>query len=121
MFSPYPDANDGWFVMPATLVDGSEIDVLTEQPVTWDKPPLGTATLTLRRYRIYIDGLHYTGNEALSFAYARYLCRDWNSRHPRERHLRTVAVVYMQEDMYKPEAEPRKVVMAEHTCNPRLD
>jgi predicted DCC family thiol-disulfide oxidoreductase YuxK len=38
MFAPYPQTDNGWYVIPAKLVDGSEIDLFTGESVTWDRP-----------------------------------------------------------------------------------
>jgi hypothetical protein len=38
LFAPYPLTDDGWYVMPARRMDGSEFDLMTGQVVSWQKP-----------------------------------------------------------------------------------
>ena len=100
MFSPYPLKNDGWFVMPGTLQDGSQVDLWTgERVVSWEKPVSISALYPNDRWWKFMENI-YPGQrerEAALDAYARYLCRDWNTRHSGQEQLETFQVFFMQE------------------------
>src|SRR5687768_15665705 len=38
LFAPAPSSNAGWLVIPATLANGSQIDLFRNKPVSYDNP-----------------------------------------------------------------------------------
>src|SRR5262249_20076294 len=96
MFAPYPLRDDGWYVVVGTLEDGREVDLFRGgAPVTWDKPPLISATYRNTRWRKYLTNLwrqEFASNREL---YASYLWRDWNARHGPGERVERVEVFFL--------------------------
>ena len=97
LFAPYPSLEHGWYVVDAHLRDGDEIDLLTGKPVTWEKPPLVSATYTNERWRKYLMNLS-TGQYASHRPYyAQYLHNVWNDSHPAAKKLATMEIYFVSE------------------------
>jgi predicted DCC family thiol-disulfide oxidoreductase YuxK len=120
MFAPYPSRLDGWTVYPGKLEDGSEVDVLTRKPLSWERPArLGEhENIMWHTYRWRIIDPQYQGN--LLF-YGRYLCRDWNWRAAAGKHLLRFDMVYLQEISLPPDQVPevKRVTAWKHECRPK--
>ena len=124
MFSPYPLRGDGWFVMPGTLRDGSRVDVWTDRRgISWDKPSNVSAQYPNDRWWKFMERISGGWNrEAALDAYARYVCREWNTRHDGQERLETFQIFFMQETTPPdPAFSLRKTSLAEyhtHTVRP---
>lgn len=85
MFDEAPSRN-GWYVARATLNDGSEVDLLRHgAKVEWSKPEFPAALYPNFRWRKIFREMSYAdelGYQVFRMPVARYLCRDWNARHP---------------------------------------
>jgi len=98
MFSPFPLKDDGWWVMPAKLRNGTELDVFTgAMPVSYEKPPLMSALYPTGRWRKYMRNISNNNFEAHRLYYGRYICRKWNSEHPFDEQLMEFDMVFMKE------------------------
>jgi uncharacterized membrane protein YphA (DoxX/SURF4 family) len=88
IFAPAPPRDDGWYVVPARLKDGSEIDILWNRPVSWEKPTLGDRAALYRnmQWRTYFINLNRAMGKKLYPFYAAYLCRTWNAQHSGGQH-----------------------------------
>lgn len=99
MFSPYPITLDGWYVIPGKLMNGKTIDLFSgSNQVTWDKPPLLSATYKNDRWRSYLMNLilHEYDDTDIFFAhYAHYLCTQWNETHSDEQNLVSLEIFYI--------------------------
>lgn len=118
MFAPYPLKDDGWYVIPGTLVNGTEVDVFTSgRPVTWEKPGLVAYTYKNQRWQKYMMNLWSRDFSKFREFYAKYLCRSWNDRHNGGEKLDHFTIYYMKEDT-RPDGEalPEKVNLWEHYC-----
>ncbi|MDP3975475.1 MAG: HTTM domain-containing protein [bacterium] len=118
MFSPYPLKEDGWYVLPGTLLDGTEVDVLTGKAVTYEKPAMVSATYPNERWRKYLMNLWLRDNTDHRLWYGKYLCRDWNARQEGEQQLDNFQIIFMKE-MSLPNYEipkPEPVGLWEHFC-----
>lgn len=119
MFAPTPSTNDGWYVIPGTLANGAAVDVYRDgAPVTWDRPANLAATYDGQRWRKYLERIHPKDYEAYRLYYGRYLCRDWNQRHPEGEALVTFDIYFMleatQPDYQPPKLE--KIHLWQHDC-----
>ena len=79
MFAPGVGKDDGWYVIPGRLKDGSEVDLYFTRagaPVSYRKPPLVSALYPNQRWRKFLMNLQ--GLPHLRYAWAQYICRDWN-------------------------------------------
>lgn len=129
LFAPGPRADDWWMIGAGTLSDGSEIDVLrggqAVDPRTLE--PRDGALLEPRprfaqpdsfRWIKYRDALTMNPRESVAAAaYAAYLCREWNARHP-ERRVAEVRLRVAAEDILPTfTRRPRPpVLIAEAAC-----
>lgn len=119
MFAPSPMTEDGWYVIPAVLRNGEEVDLFHGgKEVTYDKPDYVSSTYNNERWRKYMMNIWAAANSKYRLYYGQYLCRDWNSRHSGDQVLETFEVIYMREDTL-PDYEistPEKVVIWRHDC-----
>lgn len=98
MFAPYPLTDDGWYVIAATLHDGSRVDIFRGgAPLSWEKPPWVVDDYPGQRWRKFHMNLYREDYRALRRYYAQYRCWDWNRRHEPARQLDALEVYFMQE------------------------
>jgi hypothetical protein len=120
MFSPYPMMDDGWYVIPAHTMDGTEFDAYSNvSPVDYNKPAFVAGLYKNERWRKYLMNLWSTPNQPQRSYYAQYLCRNWNRWHKGTQELYDLKIVYMREDTPppgKPYRKPYKVVAWQHWC-----
>lgn len=104
IFSPAPPRDDGWHVIVGKLKDGSEIDLLTGKPVTWDKPGIQqrNAIYPNMQWRTYYINLNRAIGKKLYPYYAQYLCRDWNEGHRSDLQLESFEIFFMDERTVPP-------------------
>ncbi len=117
MFSP-PLLDDGWYVIPGKLRDGTEVDLFKNgAPVDWSKPEYVYRTYKNTRWRKYLMNLWMASYSSHRLYYGRYLCRDWNSRHPENKLLDQFDIDFMQETT-RPYMTPvaKKVLIWRHYC-----
>lgn len=122
MFAPFPLKDDGWFVIPAKLRNGKEVDLFTEgKPVCWDHPKFCSKTFKNDRWRSFMMSLLFDDRNSVSLSnYASYLCKEWNESHPYEENLVTFEIIFMtKSNRYNLEGPPQdnqKVVLWHHFC-----
>lgn len=99
MFAPFPSKEDGWFVIPAELASGKEIDLLhPDRPaVSYDKPESVNHEFANIRWHKYMERLWSAQFSASRLYYGKYLCRTWNATHHGDQTLRTFKIIYMLE------------------------
>jgi len=121
MFAPFPSRDDGWFVVPGRLADGSEVDVLRPgEALSLEKPQYISVThATPVRWRAYRARIwdHRFAEQRLYWA--RYLCRDWNAEADDAHKLLSLKIVYMLERTTPPGTEPQieqRVIWRDHQC-----
>jgi len=120
MFAPFPSREDGWFVFPGELADGTQLDVLRpEDPgISYDKPPyisLSYPNIRWHKYRENLWSAQFADNRLY---YGKYLCREWNRSHPADKALKTFKMIYML-DQTQPPGQARTVeqrVLWRHEC-----
>ena len=125
MFAPGPARDSGWFVMPGTLADQSEVDLVpalagfTEAPaVSWDKPAGRSGRYGGVRWQDYLARLDEREDQDLFAELGGYLCVEWNARHQGERALESVDLDYVDEPVGEP-GEPRESTtrtLWQHSC-----
>lgn len=99
MFAPFPSKEDGWFVLPAQLVDGRELDLLHPErsSVSYDKPRHVGDEFANIRWHKYLERIWSAQFAQNRLYYGRWLCRTWNEEHTGGEQLRTFKIVYMLE------------------------
>ncbi len=125
MFSPNPSTQDGWYVIPGTLRDGTKTDLMSVtrddyrlHEVSWDKPQRVKYTYKNERWRKYLENLWSQDHADERLYFGQYICREWNSRHESPQQVMTFEMVYMLENTLPPGQQPKveKVVIWEHRC-----
>jgi hypothetical protein len=91
MFAPYPIKSSSWFIVPGTLSDGRQIDLLPsviyDDPglfaeVHWGEPSDVRATFNgEERWRKVIESLSNSGDQDSLLTLGQYICRNWNGTH----------------------------------------
>jgi len=91
MFAPYPTNGSTWFIIPGTLRDGREIDLLPallhDDPnllpeVDWEKPRnLRSYFNGEERWRKYFEVLSGDHYPDLLLPFGQYICINWNNAH----------------------------------------
>lgn len=97
MFAPRPWQDDGWYVIPGLLEDGTELDVYTGKPLDWRKPDNVAALEPNVRWRTYHTMIWYHTLAQNREYYARWLCRDWNVAAAPGHHLVSLKLIYLLE------------------------
>lgn len=121
MFAPFPQKEDGWYVVPGTLRSGEKVSLFQKphrEPPDWDKPGDVSATYPNQRWRKYMMNIWEEQHSDQRLYYGRYLCREWNARHSGPQTLETFDIYFMKE-LSKPDhrvPEPTKVHLWTHDC-----
>lgn len=118
MFSR-PLVDDGWFVFPAKLADGRDVDLFRDgAELTYEPPSLIAATFKGDRWRKYMTNIWASSGEKHRLPFGRYLCRTWNARLPETQRLEIFEMKYMRQDT-RPDgskAPVTPVMMWRHQC-----
>ena len=108
MFAPYPQKNDGWFVTPGLLSDGSLVNVSAsgiELP-TADRPE-SSEQFKSYRWRKYINFIGLKRNSKHRKHYGAWVCRDWNNNHDQSQRLEAFNMYFIKEYTPPPGREAR--------------
>lgn len=125
LFAPAPPRDDGWFVFPGELADGTQIDVLRprQSGVSYDKPPSIAGQYRNSRWQQFRQNLwsaQYADNRPY---YGRYLCRQWNHAHPSSQALKGFKMIYMLQPTPAPgqaAAAVEQRILWRHDCSAAL-
>ena len=125
MFAPSPSKEDGWYVIPGTLRDGQQTDLMSVtrddygvHKVSWEKPQDVNATYKNERWRKYLENIYGEEYAGQRLYLGQYICRQWNARHTGAEQLTTFKITYMLEitlPNYQRSA-PQEVVLWNHSC-----
>jgi predicted DCC family thiol-disulfide oxidoreductase YuxK len=120
MFAPQPMTDDGWYVVPGELSDGTEVNVWKPgEKLDWEKPELVSNTFPHFRWRKYLTNISFNNYSSHRLHFSRYLCRRWSADHPDEKPLKTFKIFYMRETTPPPGIplpDPEKVLLWNHQC-----
>jgi len=97
MYAPYPRDEHGWLVVPADLANGTQVDLFTSQPVSWDKPGDLGAYFGDDRWRRYLSNLFNDRDPQALQGYADYLVRNWNQHHGEDQKVQIVTIIFMKQ------------------------
>jgi predicted DCC family thiol-disulfide oxidoreductase YuxK len=97
MFAPFPSHENGWFIVPATLADGREIDLRHPErgAVSYEKPADVAAEYPNSRWLKYFERLWSAQFSANRPVYSKYLCQSWNAQHSGGEQLHEFKLIYM--------------------------
>jgi predicted DCC family thiol-disulfide oxidoreductase YuxK len=121
MFAPTPLTEDGWYVMPGKLRDGTEVNVMNgAEEVTYTKPEWVSYTYKNQRWQKYLMNLWSRDFSEYRLSYGRYLCREWNTEsRPHDKQLLTFEMIFIVENTPPPGVTPAPVVPTtiwSHSC-----
>lgn len=121
MFSPYPLLDDGWYVIPGILRNGTSVDVFRQTAdIHWTKPSRVDMDYPNDRWRKYMVNLWAGAENPARLQYGRFLCRRWNTTHPEEEQLMTFTIYFMLErtslEKGAPPAPVEQRSLWEHRC-----
>lgn len=104
MFSPKPMSDDGWYVIDATLRDGSRVDLMPylaesgEPPtLSWEKPEEVGRQFRDERWRKYMLNMWAMSNRSYRPFLCAYIARRYNRDHHGAKELVRFELVYMRE------------------------
>jgi hypothetical protein len=98
MYAPAPRKEHGWLVVPADLANGTEVDLFTGQPVSWEKPRDIGAYFGDDRWRRYLSNLFDEKDPKALQGYADYLVRNWNRNHGKDQEVQAVTIIFMRQE-----------------------
>lgn len=120
MFAPYPTTEDGFYVIPGTLRDGTEVNVYTGgSVVSYEKPDDMAWMYQNQRWQKYLMNLWLKDYSEYRLGYGRYLCKRWNKYNVYDKQLMTFSIVYVLEktDLTTLQEGPLEpVTIWEHNC-----
>lgn len=120
MFAPFPTTEDGFYVIPGVLRDGSSVNVYTGQDfVSYEKPNLPAWSYKDQRWQKYMMNIWLKDFSNYRLGYGQYLCRKWNTKNSFDKNLMTFNIVYMLENTNMDTLEEyplEKVSIWEHNC-----
>jgi hypothetical protein len=102
VFAPRPGTYHGWFVMPARLRDGSEVDLFRRCPVDWARPAMPSEWYVNSRWRRYLLNLLDDDYAWLKPHFAEFLRRRWDRDNPGRE------VMSLEVYLVRPLPEPRE-------------
>jgi hypothetical protein len=124
MFAPGVIKDDGWYVIPGALASGRTVDLAgvlrgddASRPVSWARPADVRATYRNEHWRKYLEVLR-TRRPEQHGNLARYICREWNTRHPGPQRLIAFEIDYVGEETLpdRQRATPRVRSLGGQAC-----
>lgn len=119
MFAPSPSLDDGWYVIPGNLKDGTQIDLFNQgKDVRWEKPDLPSATYKNEHWRKYMENITNVNGTNYRLYYGKYLCRKWNEKLQEQKQLDNFKIYFMSEKTLPNYQPPKleKIMLWEHFC-----
>lgn len=119
MFAPRPMTHDGYFVVEGHLNDNEFIDPMTGRRPLMSPPADFASTFKNTAWNKYLLNLYSQSWSSQRLYFGKYLCRKWNSEHPRNKSLNTFKIYFMRDITPKPgQAKPpiEKIELWNHHC-----
>ncbi|WP_254763519.1 HTTM domain-containing protein [Natrinema marinum] len=116
MFAPEPLQTDGWYVVPATLENGSTVDAMYESEVSWEPPPSGAAVYPNARWRKYLSNVYGADNKNHRSYLSNYLCERWNRSH--ETDIEDLELYYVRQpsEPYNETESTSEIMIQQYDC-----
>lgn len=120
MFSPRPPFEDGWYVFPGELEDGTKVSVFegTYGEPSWEKPKDFRTIYNSQRWRKYLLNIYQKKHSKARLFFGKYLCRRWARDTQSKQKLYKFQIVFMEEKtLPNYEVAPiKKIVLWNHRC-----
>lgn len=131
MFSPMPYTDDGWYVLDATLANGSRVDLMPfaiadeapRQRVTFDKPFHVAAEYGSSRWQKYMSHLWLEQGDRHRRRFAAWLAAKWNDAHSPDEAIHRLRIWYVLERYDRdrpPTPRPRRIWDTRPPREPRI-
>lgn len=126
MFAPSPQKDDGWYIIEATLNNGSQRDIFpaltdfeSSEPLNEAKPDSLSRRYPNERWRKYFMNLWDLQEKDKFRHLANYLCRGWNARHHDAENIEKLQIIFMLERTPPPGKIPmvRRTSLWVQTCS----
>ncbi|EQC47892.1 hypothetical protein [Bacteriovorax sp. Seq25_V] len=79
MFAPKPMSNDAWYIIDGELQDGSRINPITLESISFEKPRYPQDTMENSQWRKFYLNLSRESGKTYMRNFANYICREWNT------------------------------------------
>jgi hypothetical protein len=92
-----PVQGKGWYLAPAQLADGRELDLLhpRQAAFSYAQPGAQRSRYDGLRWRVYLQRLHGAEFPSTRAHFARYLCRHWNAGHGATDAVKSFRLIYV--------------------------
>jgi predicted DCC family thiol-disulfide oxidoreductase YuxK len=120
MFAPYPNRDDGWYVMEGITKDGRRVDLWNGGGAPSYKKPADLWPLYRNsQWQKYLTNIWQRRNRDYRVYLGRYLCREWNEGHHGSEQIDMLYVNFMLEwtpPPGEPISTPKKESVLRHDC-----
>jgi hypothetical protein len=119
LFAPNPSEYDGWYVAPASLRNGTTVDMMNNgQPVTWEKPIQKIPLQNQIRWNRYLIYLIQDEKKDLYPYFGLYLCKKWNTSHPYDQQMQSFEFYFMKQQTLLSGhfSSPKKINSFQYDC-----
>jgi hypothetical protein len=118
MFAPEPLQNDGWFVVPGELEDGTRADILQEEEeLRWNGANRIDQMYPSHRWRKYLSNVRGASNENHRSYVANYLCESWNRNHDTKVESLTIWYVSQPSQPYENSEPTHEIHLQDYDCS----
>lgn len=121
MFTGLHGYQRGWFLIPAKLANGSEVDLFrSAQPLFWGRPERPHAWISDNHWYKYYSRLDSPRYAFTQPYLGRYLCERWNRSRDADDKIEVLYVAYVAQDPLPSErVDPRNSrILVEQECRP---
>ena len=125
MFAPWPQKNDGWFLMPGVLKGGDlvEIGFMAPNEFSFERPMLSGVQYKNYRWRKYLTRLQSKQNSTHRLKYGSWLCRTWNAKYRASEQLEAFNLYWVKKHTEPPGYQPEinvELLMEYHCRDAKL-
>jgi hypothetical protein len=113
----------GWYVIPARLTSGVEVDLATHGlPVSWAEPEHVPETYANARWKKYFMNISIPPYSQHRLLFGRYLCRSWNETHPGAQSVEAFKIYFMRQavEPWRTPYPAQKQMLWQHECRDGL-
>jgi len=104
LFSPAPPIDNRWFIAPAIMKNGFEIDLLTSKLVNWNKPDYGNDIISEGHWICYMGEIGFY--KEYDERYIWYITKEWNESHTEKEQLVSASLYTISYTTPAPNAQP---------------
>lgn len=121
MFTGLDHYERGWFIIPAKLADGSEVDLFRDaQPLSWRRPERPFGWISDNRWYKYYGRVSSPHFAFMQPYLGPYLCKTWNRSHDAHKQIEVLYVARVSQAPIPSERiDPaHSRILVKHECRP---